>query len=202
MSRLIPTSYMQPQLRRIAGTDLAPNPGRPSGRDDYGFDEKIRKLRLTPDSVQRNTLAIVAAWIAYYRPSLEGEEPSRSAVRSVRDLLTLCRMRNRCLRSFCRRRRMCQIVRAVAPEMGERRFAELTKIGADHAVGVIDARSWLDDADFGDGIHLSPIGAEHYSARFGRDALTPALAGLRGPSPGAPDRTVTATPVSQPATSR
>jgi hypothetical protein len=47
----------------------------------------------------------------------------------------------------------------------------------EHGVSTIDARDWLDDDCFQDFSHLHPLGARAFSARFGREALRPLLAG-------------------------
>ena len=87
-----------------------------------------------------------------------------------------------------------EVLRA-APEKMERQCAELVKIADEYGYPTIDARNWVDDAEFWDGVHMQAIGAEHYSDRFRREALAPALAARIRPA--TPERTVTAEPVSR-----
>ncbi len=96
--------------------------------------------------------------------------------RALRDLLALCR------------RQGIAAALVIMPEgsvfqswypPGLRAAVEdyLRRLGRECRVPVIDARAWAPDADFVDGFHLLPGGADHFTRRFGREVLQPLLAG-------------------------
>jgi hypothetical protein len=188
-SRLMPLYFLQSELRRTFGTDLVPNPGRPSGRDNYGFDDEIRSAILSPEVTRKAT----DLWMGRNRRALEGEGISETSRRSLRDLFDLCRKEKLEPRIVIPPMRL-EVLRA-APEKMKRQCAELVRIAEEYGYPIIDARNWVDDADFWDGVHMQAIGAEHYSDRLRRDALAPALAARNRLT--SPERTVPADPVSR-----
>ncbi|HEY7157440.1 MAG TPA: hypothetical protein VH575_26030 [Gemmataceae bacterium] len=53
----------------------------------------------------------------------------------------------------------------------------LTRLSAEHALPILDARDWAPDEDFADFCHMAPWGAAPFSERFGLEALGPLLRG-------------------------
>jgi hypothetical protein len=51
----------------------------------------------------------------------------------------------------------------------------LTRLRAEYAIPVLDARDWAPDENFADFCHMAPWGAGPFSERFGREALGPLL---------------------------
>jgi hypothetical protein len=188
LSRLAPAFCFQAELRRAARIDLVPNPGRLTTRDDYGFNAFIRTVHIPTEEARGRT----EFWLEAYRSALENEECSESLLRAVRDLFALCREER--LRTRLVLPPLCGKVLQWAPGPMQRRCAELAKIADEFGMPTIDARNWVDDDDFADGVHMQALGAERYSDRFRRDALVPALAGLH---PRTAQPTVLAIPVSR-----
>jgi hypothetical protein len=66
----------------------------------------------------------------------------------------------------------------------------LTRLSAEYATTILDARDWTPDEDFADFCHMRPRGAGPFSERFGYEALGPLLRGEtaanRIPSPTKP----------------
>jgi hypothetical protein len=73
-----------------------------------------------------------------------------------------------------------------SPESRRRVDAYCDALSRAYGVPLIDARDWLDDADFTDSHHVNARGAEAFTLRLGRDVLQPLVDGrLPRPSPGA-----------------
>jgi hypothetical protein len=53
----------------------------------------------------------------------------------------------------------------------------LTEVSREYDAPLINAREWLDEEAFVDSHHLTPIGAERFSERLGREAIVPLLQG-------------------------
>ncbi len=95
---------------------------------------------------------------------------------------------------LCRRERIgvvlvwvpeCSYYRdAYSPELMRRTDAWVARLRQDPAVHFVNARDWVDDADFVEGFHTNPAGAAVYTRRLGREVLQPLLGGSAGPEHG------------------
>jgi hypothetical protein len=107
---------------------------------------------------------------------------TETADRALREFLTVCRQHR--IRAALLvmpegsgiRGSYPAAVRAAAEEY-------LARLARDFDVPLLDACDWATDADFADGYHLLPAGADAFSARFGREAVRPLLEGRLAPPP-------------------
>src|SRR5262249_46891015 len=165
--------------------------------------------RLTPEWLPADRRESDAHWrpldrsrsLAAYTPLLELPSPRRlqtwrqnwaplfghyrladGSVRALREIAAVCR-RERiglvllCLPEGSAFRGWCP------PEVWARTDEVLHRLGREFDVPVVDARGWMDEADFFDGFHLSAEGAARFSERLGRAALPPLLKGISRSSP-------------------
>jgi hypothetical protein len=117
-----------------------------------------------------------------YGPTLEQFAHCERADRAFRELLTLCRRER---------------VKAVLVYMPEARVfqgwygakaqaviaSEPGQLSRDFDVPLIDARDWVPDEQFSDGLHLRRDGTRTFTLRFGDEVLRPLLTGKQSPPP-------------------
>lgn len=131
------------------------------GKTTYSAEEHRRAVELTHE---------------IWGKHLETAHVAPAADRALRELLALCRQQG------------IETAVFVMPEAAEFRgwYPPLTRaeidayfarLSAECAVPVVDARGWIEDADFSDGHHLLPDGAAKFTQRFHREALQPLFSG-------------------------
>jgi hypothetical protein len=110
------------------------------------------------------------------KPLLDDFHVSEVSDQALRDLLDDCRVHD------------IEPVLLLMPEHSELRqwyapktrltlTAYLRQLSDVYRTPVIDARTWVDDEDFGDCPHLEPHGADVFSERFGREVFRPLVQG-------------------------
>jgi hypothetical protein len=110
------------------------------------------------------------------RSGLDNYRVSETADRALRESLAFCRQQGIGVALlYMPESRECQ--RWYPPGVREEADRYLLRVTQECRVPLVDARDWSPDADFGDGIHLLPRGAEAFTARFGRDVLPRLLRG-------------------------
>ena len=112
------------------------------------------------------------------------------AVRALREMVETCR-RSRVPVLFIRMPDN-RALRQPPPAVDRRIEGFYEELRRDTGVSLVDARAWVDDADFMDGFHLLPEGSVVFSARLAREYLEPILRrrprmDMDGPSPRLPD---------------
>lgn len=142
--------------------------------DGHGW---LAEAPLSPEQAARKTRYILGQYAKALGDFALGEGPAGA----MGDLLEQCRREN------------LATVMVAPPESSAFRAAYraghtpvdayLRRLSNRFDVPCFDARAWVGDAGFLDGHHLSTLGADQYTERFGREALAPlscGLAGLRG----------------------
>jgi hypothetical protein len=109
-------------------------------------------------------------------PSFERFQPAPAVDRALRELLSQCR---RCgiKAGLLVTPEASDIRRGYTPSALAEWRSYLSTLCAEFQVPCIDARTWIPDEEFADGIHLAPAGATHFSERFGKEFLVPWLSG-------------------------
>ncbi|HZZ79315.1 MAG TPA: hypothetical protein VFE62_12405 [Gemmataceae bacterium] len=127
-----------------------------------------------PDAAERVRRTAVVQ--ANYQSSLQRFQVHETSRQAMRELLELCRSKK------------ISVALLITPESSEFRgwypaetqakiAAYCDELRGEFGVPIIDARAWLDDADFSDGHHILPDGAKHFTLRLGADVLNPLATG-------------------------
>jgi hypothetical protein len=118
---------------------------------------------------------------ARYRQGVQGTESSYGVYRNkFRRDAPFCQILRELL-SICRQEQI-RAALVVMPESSELRgwydrrvdgemLAFLGELGGDYGAGVIDAKDWIDDRGFLDGIHLVQSGAERFTGGLANEAV-------------------------------
>jgi hypothetical protein len=166
-ARVLPVVRQQAELREALGIDVpvVPSSGYHAGRDKFGWTE--RSMSLTPEQVQQMTQHAVED----YASALTQPELAAGALRTLRDLLTLCQREHIPVTVVVSPE--SSAFRSFAPEVAAQHLAAVASVAREAGVPVIDALTWVDDAGFYDGHHTLAGGATQFTERFRREALTP-----------------------------
>lgn len=110
------------------------------------------------------------------KPLLDAFQVSDVSDRALRELLDLCRANG--IRPLFLLLPEHSALRACYPAQTQARLADyLRRLGDEYQAPALDLRAWSADADFNDHSHLTPDGAQSFSARFGREVYQPLLRG-------------------------
>lgn len=101
---------------------------------------------------------------------------ARSADHALRALLEVCRHENIRV-ALLYMPETADLQSWYPPPLRARLDGYLDRLSQEYDAPLIDARCWVKDADFCDGVHLMPPGAAAFSERLGREALRPLLEG-------------------------
>jgi hypothetical protein len=173
-ARLLPVRRHQAEMRDSLHLDAAletrPDPESLRNVTSHGWREP--PTHLGPE----HQAAAARQAKAQYQRALADARLAPGPLRALTDLLSLCR---------------CEGIPAtllLMPEDSAFRalHAPAAKVACDHAlaelsreydVPLVDARTWIDDAGFWDGHHLTPDGADRFTRRFRKDVLCVASGG-------------------------
>jgi hypothetical protein len=169
-ARLVPTHRHQADLQAAIGLKAEAVTAREATArviNSHGW--RPRPAPTSPDELESN----LRFALDQYRETLGARQPASRSLRALRDLLALCRQEG------------IPAVIFFPPESSTFRNrsragrpaieSQLRRLAREFAVPIHDASSWVGDHGFWDGHHLSVIGAEQFTARFGREALDAAL---------------------------
>jgi len=158
-TRLLPCTRAQVELHNALGLDVLPGQGRcDRGRDSYGWGSCNETF--SPEEVQRLTRSV----LEQYASALGQPKLAPGAVQAVRDLVDLCRELHIAV----------EVVvppagtgyRSFAPAVQEGQMDVVRSLARELGVNLIDARTWVDDDGFWDGLHATIKGADQYTQRF------------------------------------
>jgi hypothetical protein len=137
--------------------------------DDYGWQPLLQ----TVDDEQRSGLTRLAH--DQYGDPLAHFEVSPHASRALFELLAICRSKG--IEVTLVLMPEGTAFRALyPPEADDRLERYLAELCGEGRAKLVDARRWVDDADFTDSHHVLPRGAEIFSNRFQAEVLRPVLA--------------------------
>ncbi len=123
-----------------------------------------------PQVRERVTRQVVQSMAKDLRRPVPGERPARA----LRELLEQCRQRG--VRVVLLFPPESSALRQALPAEQVRRLERFVRSTAEaHGADLVDARCWLGDDDFADGVHLSPTGAARFTERLGREVVLPGL---------------------------
>lgn len=165
VGRIVPAYRYQTELRKALGIDLLARGGsvRPSMRDDYGWLRCPKGFSATEVEAQtRDNLEAYAG--ALTQPAL-----GPGAVRALRDVVRLCQEHGIGVVLYVPAEGSA--FRNYAPAVEETQLNAVRQLAYEMAVPLVDARTWVDDAYFYDGHHVTHAGAEQFTERFGREVL-------------------------------
>jgi hypothetical protein len=171
-ARLLPCTRYQAEFRgllalEVPGDALAPT-GEARGMDGHGWQPHFREV-----SPERRRI-LVEYSLGQYADALAEFRLAARPARALTDLLALCR------------REGIPAALVLMPEAGALRerypaameagvTAFLAGLQRDWRVPVIDARTWVADADFWDAHHVLPAGAATFTERFECEVVRPLL---------------------------
>jgi hypothetical protein len=135
------------------------------GMDDWGW--RAEKERSDDAAVRAEMMRLVKS---HYGGALARGRFGPLAVRTADELFTLCR-RNAIPTSVLWMPEASQFREWYSLETEAAAVLLLAEWTEVHGVSIIDARAWLPDESFSDGFHLTPAGANEFTARFVRDVL-------------------------------
>jgi hypothetical protein len=165
VGRIVPAYRYQTELRDALGIDL-PVGGRlwrPSMRDDYGWLRCPKGF--STEEVEFRTRDNLESYAgALTQPAL-----APGALRALRDVVQLCLVQGIAVVLYVPAE--SSAFRNYAPAVEEIQMSAVRQLAHELAVPLIDARTWVDDAHFYDGHHVTHAGAEEFTERFGREAL-------------------------------
>ena len=140
------------------------------GSDDCGWGTTQRQ-EVGDDQLGRGTEQARLE----YAPTLADYHPGGPAAGALRELVGRCHAAGMPVRLVLMPEG--SVFRGWLPPAGEARLTEfLTNISTECNVPIVDARTWLPDADFYDGHHMFARGAEAFTDRLGREVVGPVLA--------------------------
>jgi hypothetical protein len=167
-ARLVPILRHQAELRQAIGLD--PVEDHLVDRDRHGW--RAQNAEITPERAVAN----VHGTIDLYDDYLSGPIVPANPLRALEELINLCKGEQ------------IAVVLVYPPECSAFRQAhtsandaagEIRRLVVERHVPLYDARSWVNDSGFSDGIHLIPTGAAVYTDRLDREVLRPELHRLR-----------------------
>lgn len=120
-----------------------------------------------------------------FRVALEQFRVSEPADRAVRQALALCRKEHIAV-ALLYMPESKTFQGWYPPAARAAADAYLRRLSRECGVPLLDARDWSPDADFADGFHLLPRGADAFTARCGRELLPAFLRGEAGRQGGVP----------------
>jgi hypothetical protein len=174
-ARLVPTRRHQADLQAALGLSAETASAREATAqaiNSHGW--RPRAAAASPEEAESN----LRFALTQYRASLDARRLASRSMCALRDLLVLCRQQGIAAVIFFPPESSAfrEQSSACRPSIE----AQLRRLAREFDVSVHDARSWVPDGGFWDGHHLSVSGAERFTARFGREALAPALPRLAG----------------------
>ncbi len=174
LGRVLPCYRHQAELRLLAfGMEREhAEPPDPPTVDGYGWHE----LWKPPTEAER----LAARRVVLDEAAKFGRCTDLAAgpVWALEDLLALCRQRSIAV-SLVRMPEAGAYRAFYGPSARVAVAGLLDRLRARWGVDFIDAQLWVPDEEFRDPHHLMTAGARRFSDRFGREAVRPALAGLR-----------------------
>lgn len=168
-ARAFPIDRNGAELREALALDVptAGQRGFGVGSDRYGWGGSPGDP--APHDVARLTAQIIDS----YRPALYQPAVAPGALQAYRDLVNFARSRD--IEVLFVMPPESSALREVSPGPTECHARALRGVAQEMGVPVIDARTWIDDAGFWDGSHVTQRGADQYTERFDREVLTPLL---------------------------
>jgi hypothetical protein len=112
---------------------------------------------------------------ARFRPYLGDFRLSEKCDRGVRELITRCR-RQRIKVVLLNLPEGREFQAWYPPRVAEQWLCYCRKLSQECGVPFVDARPWMPDNEFLDGIHLMPHGARHFTLKLAEEVIFPLLA--------------------------
>lgn len=112
--------------------------------------------------------------VRHFATHFRGEQPAPRVAAGLRELLDDCRRRGVRV-VFVYAPESSGLRRACPPERASQLDNHLAELCRTFGATLVDARAWIGDAAFIDGVHLLPAGADAFTARLGRETVLPLL---------------------------
>lgn len=136
--------------------------------DRHGWEGRLTEL------YPRLPAAEAVASSQYHIDAMSKAPIFSKSQQAYREIVTVCREADIPV-SIVRMPEM-SVMRNAGPEFKDKIEKFYAELRDDTKVRMIDARDWVDDAEFVDGFHLHPPGSVVFSTRLERELLTPFVA--------------------------